>query len=145
MSHVPYKGPPPALAAVASGELQLMFASLVSGLPLTRIGKLRALAVSSRARSGVVPEIPAIAESLPGFESVGWNGIMAPAGTPQSIVQRLATTVAEGMRSANVRTRLAADGSEAVASKPEDFAQFLKRELARYTKVIRSAAIRAEP
>jgi tripartite-type tricarboxylate transporter receptor subunit TctC len=145
MTHVPYKGPPPALAAVAAGELQLMFSSIVSGLPLTRIGKLRALAVSSRARSSVVPEIPAIAESLPGFESVGWNGIMAPKGTPQSVVQRLATAVANGMRNENVRARLAADGSEAVASTPEEFSQFLKHELARYRKVIRDTGIAVEP
>lgn len=144
MVHIPYKGPPPALADVIGGQVQLMFSSIVTGLPLARSGKLRPLAVTSRKRSNAAPDIPAVAETLPDFEAIGWYGVMTPRGTPPAIVDRLAAAIAKGMQSSEVKARVATDGSEAVGSTPREFDRFLRSELARFARVIKAAGIRTE-
>ena len=144
MLHVPYKGPPQALADVVGGQVQLMFSSIVTGLPLSRGGKLRPIAVTSLKRAQAAPEVPAIAETLPGFEAIGWYGVMAPRGTPPAIVAKLAEAIAKGMQAPEVKARVAADASEAVGSTPQEFDRFLRSELARFAKVIKQLGIRPE-
>ena len=144
MTHVPYKGPPPALADTVAGQTQLMFSSIQTGLPLARGGKLRSLAVTSAKRSGAAPDIPALAETLPGFEAIGWYGVVAPRGTPKLAVERLAAAIAQGMQTPEVRARAATDGSEAVGSTPAEFDRFMRSEFARFAKVIKDAGIRSE-
>lgn len=143
MLHVPYKGPTPALADVIGGQVQFAVSSIQTSLPISRGGKLRALAVTSAKRSHAAPEIPATAETLPGFEAIGWYGVVAPAATPPRIVAKIAAAVAQGMQSPDIKTRLAADGSEAVGNQPHEFDRFLRGEMLRFAKVIKDAGIRA--
>src|SRR5471032_285699 len=142
VAHVPYKGPPQALADLAGGQVQLVFASITSGLPLARAGKVRALAVTSLKRSTAAPDIPAISETLPGYETIGWYGVVAPKATPAALVQRLSVAIARGLQSPVVKERLAADGSETVGSTPAEFDRHMASEVARFRKVIRDAGIR---
>ena len=144
MFHVPYKGPTPALADVIAGQVQVMFASITSSLTLTRAGKLRALAVTTRKRAGTLPEVPAIAETIPGFEVIGWYGVMAPGKTPAAIVDKVAAAIAQGVRNTETRARVASDGSEAVGSSPKEFDRLLRSELTRYAKVIKDAGLHSE-
>jgi tripartite-type tricarboxylate transporter receptor subunit TctC len=144
VAHVPYKGPPQALADLAGGQVQLVFASITSGLPLARAGKVRVLAVTSLKRSNAAPDVPTIAETLPGFDTIGWYGVVAPKRTPAAIVNRLSGAIAEGLQSPDVKERLAADGSEAVGSTPAEFERHIRSEVARFRQVIRDAGIRRE-
>jgi tripartite-type tricarboxylate transporter receptor subunit TctC len=144
MQHVPYKGPPPALADVVAGQVQVMFSSIVTGLPLARGGKLRPIAVTSLKRAQAAPEIPSLAETVPGFEAIGWYGVMAPKGTPPQVLERLAAAIAKGMQSPDVKARVAGDASEAVGSSPVEFDRFLRSEMARFAKVIKELGIRPE-
>lgn len=143
MLHVPYKGPTPALADVMGGQVQFMVSSIQTSLPLARGGKLRAIAVTSAKRSEAATEIPPVSDTLPGFEAIGWYGVLAPAGTPQPIVDKLAAAIAQGMQSPQVKARVAADGSEAVGSLPREFDRFLRREIVRFAKVIKDAGLRS--
>jgi tripartite-type tricarboxylate transporter receptor subunit TctC len=144
VAHVPYKGPPQALADLAGGQVQLVFASITSGMPLARAGKIRALAVSSLRRSAAAPDVPAIAETLPGYETIGWYGVVAPKATPAALVNLLSAAIARGLQAAEVKERLAADGSEAVGSTPAEFDRHMASEVARFRRVIREAGIRRE-
>jgi tripartite-type tricarboxylate transporter receptor subunit TctC len=144
VAHVPYKGPPQALADLAGGQVQLVFASITSGLPLARAGKVRALAVTSLKRSPAAPDVPAIAETLPGFETIGWYGVVAPKATPAALVQYLSAAIARGLQAPEVKERLAADGSETVGSTPAEFDRHMASEVARFRKVIRDVGIRRE-
>ncbi len=144
MTHIPYKGPPQALADAAAGQVQVVFASITSGMPLARAGKVRALAVTSLKRSQAAPEVPAIAETLPGYETIGWYGVVAPKATPRALVQKLSEVIARGLKPQDVRERLAADGSEAVGSTPAELDRHMAAEVARFRKVIRDAGIRRE-
>ncbi len=145
MLHVPYKGPGPALADVMSGQVHFMVSSIQTSLPLVRGGRLRALAVTSAKRSAAAPEIPPAADTLPGFESIGWYGVVAPVETPPDIVAKLAAAIAKGMQAPEVKARIAADGSEAVGSQPREFDRFLRSEMLRFSKVIKDAGIRPQP
>jgi tripartite-type tricarboxylate transporter receptor subunit TctC len=145
MVHVPYKGTGPAIAAVVSGQVQMMIAGLPPALPQVKSGKLRGLAVTSRARSRTVPDIPTIAESgYPGFEMVSWHSILAPAKTPKSIVTLLNTELVKILAQPDVKERFASMGVETVGSTPAEFAEHLRSENARFAKVIRAAGIKAE-
>jgi tripartite-type tricarboxylate transporter receptor subunit TctC len=121
-----------------------VFASITSGLPLARAGKVRALAVSSLKRSSAAPDVPAIAETLSGYETIGWYGVVAPKATPASLVQRLSEEIARGLQAPEVKERLAADGSEGVGSTPAEFDRHMAAEIARFKRVIREAGIRRE-
>ncbi|MEO7728204.1 MAG: tripartite tricarboxylate transporter substrate binding protein [Burkholderiales bacterium] len=144
VTHVPYKGPPQALGDLAGGQVQLVFASITSGMSLARAGKVRAMAVTSLKRSAAAPDVPAIAETLPGFETIGWYGVVAPKKTPAALVQRLSQAIAKGLQSPEIKERLAADGSEAVGSTPAEFDRHMANEVARFKKVIKDAGIRRE-
>jgi tripartite-type tricarboxylate transporter receptor subunit TctC len=145
MVHVPYKGIAPALTDLLSGEVQLMFGTVVALVPHIQAGRLRALAVTSRTRSTLLPEVPTLAESgLPDYEAGSWYGIMAPAGTPREIVERLHAAIVKALKTPGVAQRLAAEGAIVIGSTPEEFSRHLKAELARVGKVVRAAAIRIE-
>jgi tripartite-type tricarboxylate transporter receptor subunit TctC len=145
MVHVPYKGVAQALVELMSGEVQVMFGTLVAILPHIKAGRLRALAVTGRNRSALLPEVPTLAEAgLPGYEAGSWYGILAPAGTPPTVVARLNAEINAAIRQPEVRERLAADGAEVIGGTPGDFASHLKIELSRMGKLVRQAGIRME-
>ena len=143
--HVPYKGGAPASAAVASGEVGLSLISLGSALNFVKGGKAKALAITRATRHPSFPEWPTAKESgVPNFAESIWIGLAAPTGTPREIVNRLSTEVGRALRSNELRERLAAMGSEPVGTTPDEAAARIRREIARYTPVIKQAGIRAE-
>lgn len=122
-----------------------MFSSMVAIVPHIKAGKLRALAVTGKKRSPLLPEVPTIAESgLPGYEAGSWYGILAPAGTPRDIVMKLNAEIVKALKQPEVRERLATEGAEAIGGTPEEFAAHIKAELARMGKVIGDARIRMD-
>ena len=143
--HVPYKGTGPALIDLLAGQTQLVFAGVPGIGGHVRAGKLRPLGVSTATRLAVFPDLPTIAEAgVPGYEATQWYGILAPAGTPRPIVERLNREIASGLKAKQVHDRLIADGSEPFGSTPEEFSAFIKMEITRWAPVIKAAGIRAE-
>ena len=143
--HIPYKGSGPALIDLLGGHVSLMFASSPSSMPHVKTGRLRALAVTGAQQSAAVPGVPTIAESgVPGFEAYGWYGVLAPAGTPPQVITRLHTAIFKAMAAPEVVERIAADGSEAVASTPEQFAAHIGRDIPKWAKVIKESGARAD-
>jgi len=142
---VPYKGGAPALNDLVGGQLSFMIENVPGTMPFVRSGKLRALAITSAQRSALDPTLPTMAEAgVPGYEVVGWNGLVAVAGTPSEIVARLQAEVGKALRLAEVRERLAALGAEPVGSTPEEFGAFIRAENARWGRIIREKGIRSE-
>jgi tripartite-type tricarboxylate transporter receptor subunit TctC len=142
MVHVPYKGLSPALTDLLSGQVQLMFSSVVAILPHVKAGRLRALAVSSPARMALLPDLPTIAESgVPGYQSSSWYGILAPAGTPPDVVKRLNAALVKVIAQPAFRDALAREGAEPVGNSPEAFGAFIKAEKERLGDVIRQARL----
>ena len=145
MVHIPYKGLAPALVDLLAGEVQLMFSSMVAILPHIQAGRLRALAVTSPERSSLLPGIPTLAESgLPGYEAGSWYGLLAPAGTPPAIVERLQEESARALKEPLVRERLAAEGARAIGSTPTEFERYIAGEYSRTGKLLRDAHIKME-
>jgi len=145
MVHVPYKGLSPALADLLSGQVQLMFSSVVAIVPQIRAGKVRGLAVTGAKRLALLPELPTVAESgYPGYETSSWYGILAPAGTPREIVTKLNAELAKTLERPEVRNSLIAEGAEPVGGSPEAFAAHIRSEKERLGKLIRDAKIRLE-
>jgi tripartite-type tricarboxylate transporter receptor subunit TctC len=145
MVHVPYKGLAPALADLLSGEVQLMFSSMVAIIPHIKTGRLRALAVTGRKRSPLLPEVPTLEESgLRGYEAGSWYGILAPAGTPPQIVAKLNAGIVQALQQPAIRERLAAEGAEAIGGTPGEFAAHINAELARVGKILRDGGVRLE-
>ena len=140
MTHVPYKGSAPALADLAGGQVQLMFDNLPSSLGLIKGGKLRAIAVTSTTRAAALPDVPTIAESgLPGFEASSWFGVLAPAGTPHEIVAKLNGAIGTWLATPEAKEKLLAQGAIAAGGSPEDFAQHIDRETAKWAKVVKAS------
>ncbi len=138
--HVPYKGGAPSTLAVLSGEVQITFATLPGAMPHIKSGKLKGLAVTTAKRSPAVPAVPTIAESgLPGFDVSSWAGLMAPAGTPKGVVQKLNAATLKALANPEMRERLAGEGAEPVGNTPEQFAAFVKVELAKWARAIKQA------
>ncbi len=145
MVHVPYKGSTPGVIDLMAGHVALMTNSVSTLLAHVQSGKLRALGVASARRVAAAPDIPTIAEAgLPGYESVQWSGLLAPAGTPQEIIARLNREIVAILRVPEMKQRLAADGSELVANSPEEFAVFLKAELVKWAAVVKATGITPE-
>jgi tripartite-type tricarboxylate transporter receptor subunit TctC len=143
--HVPFNGTGPAMNALLGGQVQLFFAQASSALPQVQAGKAVALGVASAKRLAAAPEIPTIAEAgLPGFEVVSWYGLVAPAGTPREIVDKLHAGIARALAAADVRDRLAALGAEPVGNTPAEFAQMQRTEAARWAKLAKESALRAD-
>lgn len=143
--HVPYKGGGPALTAIVAGEVAMLFNNIVSAMPQVRAGKVRALGITSRQRSPVVPELPTLAEAgAPGYEVVSWYGVLGPAGMPPVVVNRLNGTITSIMTAEDMRSRLAAEGVDVMKASPAEFASYVKSEIVKWSKVIRQAGIRAQ-
>lgn len=142
MTHIPYKGTGPALSGILSGEVQVMFGGSISTVPLVKGGKLRALAVAGDRRAKALPEVPTVAEAgYPGYEANTWNGMLAPAGTPRAIVQRLNAEMLKILGSREVIDYMTADGAEPAGGSPEQFAAYIRSEHAKWARVIRDAKI----
>lgn len=145
MEHVAYKGAGPALIDVIAGHVPMMAANIISSLPHVKAGRVRAMGVTSAKRSSAAPEIPAIAESLPGYDAAQWFGLLAPAGTPEDIVTRLHGAVLQVLQEASVRQRFQSDGAEPAPSKsPDEFRQFMRAEARKWSKVVKDAKIQPE-
>ena len=142
--HVPYKGSGPALMALLANEYHYNFAGLQPAQAQVRAGKLRGLAVTTPKRVAALPEMPAVAEALPGFEVVGWYGVLGPANLPQPIVKRLHEELIKILNAPDIRERILADGSEPVGSAPEEFRQFLLADLAKWAKVVKESGAKLD-
>jgi tripartite-type tricarboxylate transporter receptor subunit TctC len=142
MAHIPYKGTGPAMVDMVAGQVATMAATVLTGLPHIRTGRLRPLGITSAKRSAVVPDIPTVAEGgLPGYESVQWYALLAPAKTPAGIVARLHKDMAQVLHSPAIKKRFANDAAETVGNTPEEFARHIKSELDKWEKVAREAGI----
>lgn len=145
MTHVPFKGAVPAINDLLGGRISLIFSSAPPALPHVATGKLRALAVTSGKRSSVSPDLPTVAESgLPGFEVINWYGVLAPARTPKTIVEKLNTEIAKVTKMPDVKERLSSVGIEALSSTPAQFAAFIKEETAKWAKVVKFSGARLD-
>ena len=143
--HVPYRGGAPALADLVAGQLSFMIENVPGTLPFVKDGKLRALAITSRERSALVPDLPTMIEAgVPGYEMIGWNGIFVPKGTGPKIVEKLHGELAEILRGAELREQFAKLGAEAVGNTPIDFSAFVKEKSMRWGKIIRDRGIKPE-
>jgi tripartite-type tricarboxylate transporter receptor subunit TctC len=138
--HVPYKGAPEALTDVLTGRVHFLFASMSSSIGMVKTGKLRALAVTSAKRHPALPELPSMQEAgVPGFEAVAWYGFVGPAGLPRPVVKMLNDALVGALRDEEVKARLANFGCDPVSSTPEEFAAYIKSELAKWAKVVRES------
>jgi tripartite-type tricarboxylate transporter receptor subunit TctC len=145
MTHVPYKGGPLAMVDLMSGNIQLIFATLATGMPYIRAGRVRTLAVASAQRYPLLPEVPTVAEAgVPGFAVNNWAGIFVPAGTPRAIIERLNVEVVKILGAQDVRQKLLEMGLVAGTNTPGEFAAYIQSEGARWAKVIKDANIRLD-
>ena len=134
--HVPYKGEGPALTDLVGGQIQLLTPNLSAAIGFVSAGRIRALAVTSRSRSPQVPGVPAVAETLPGFENLGWFGLVAPTGTPKAVIDKVHRDVVKVLGDAGVRKRFEELGMAPVGNSPAEFAKAMKEETARWAKVV---------
>jgi tripartite-type tricarboxylate transporter receptor subunit TctC len=144
MVHIPYDGGGAALLGVVTGEAQIMLAPILAAMPMVQDGRLHALAVSGRHPDPAAPELPTIAETLPGFSAVSWFGVLAPAGTPSSIITRLNTEFDRIVREPETEKRFAAIGGEPVGGSPSTLASQIHEEIPRWTRVAKEAGIHIE-
>ena len=142
--HIPYKGTTPAIAALIGGEVSIMFATVTGIQPQIKNGRARGLAVTTPKRSNMMPELPTMAETLPGFEMLSWFGLLAPAGTPPAIVNRMNAETTKVLANPDVRSLLAAQGFEVMSGTPEQFGDYIKVEIAKITKLAKTTGIKAE-
>jgi tripartite-type tricarboxylate transporter receptor subunit TctC len=145
MTHVPYKGAPASIIGMITGEAQLTFTTVLIAMPHVKSGKLRAVAVTTRERSSSLPDVPTVNESgLKGYESVAWYGLLAPAGTPAPVIERLHAEVVRSTQTPEVRENLLRQGTDIVASTPARFAQVIREDIATWTRVVKAAGIKAD-
>ena len=144
MTHVPYKGNVPAITDLLAGQTSLLFGTMPTVLPHAKAGKLRALATIGSVRSAAAPELPTVAETLPGFEVNNWVGLLAPAGTPAFIVRMWNGEVNKIMTSADIKQRLPAEGARYAPNTPEEFGAFIKSEIAKWAPVVKASGARVE-
>ena len=142
--HVPYKGSAPGLTAMLSGEVDITFENSLLVMPHLASGKVRALGVTGTQRSKLLPALPTIAETLPGYNASGWYGFVAPAATPKDVVAKLSAEMTRILRQPDVVTRLAGQGAEPVASTPDEFAAFIRAEIDKWAKLVAAAKMKAE-
>jgi tripartite-type tricarboxylate transporter receptor subunit TctC len=137
MTHVPYKGGGPALTDVAGGQVQLMLSTVTAAQSLIKAGRLRPIAVSTAKRIELFPDVPTVAETIPGFEAINWSGIVAPAGTPPATVSKINGVLVRMLRDADVKEKLAREGADPVGSTPEQFTNFVRTEIVKWTRVVK--------
>jgi tripartite-type tricarboxylate transporter receptor subunit TctC len=144
MTHIPYKGTGPLIADLIAGQVSVTIASAVPLSPQVKSGRLRGLAVTSPRRSPAFPELPAIAETVPGYEVVNWFGIFAPAGAPKPVITRINATLNKALQSPDLRKILNSSGADAVGGTPEDFAKVVKADFAKWAKVVKDSGARVD-
>jgi tripartite-type tricarboxylate transporter receptor subunit TctC len=149
MVHVPYKGAQPALTDVIAGQAQLMFATSASVIPYIKAGRLRALAVTTSRRSATVPDLPTVSEAgaesgLRGFEAITWHGVVVPRATPAPLVERINADIVRALGARDLRERLEALGAELAPGTPQDFADYIAREIPKWAKVVKDSGARAD-
>jgi tripartite-type tricarboxylate transporter receptor subunit TctC len=143
MKHVPYRGSAPALIDLLSGQVQVMFDLVPASIGYIRAGKLRALAVTTAQKCDALPELPTIAESVPGYESSTWNGVVAPKGTPPDVIEKLNGAINAALADPTIKARLADLGATTLPGSSADFGKFLASEVAKWAEVIKHAGIKA--
>jgi tripartite-type tricarboxylate transporter receptor subunit TctC len=136
-THVPYKGEGPAIQELIGGQIQMLTPNLGASIGFVKAGRIRALAVTSRSRSPQLPDVPAAAETLPGFENLGWFGLVAPRGTPKAVIAKVHRDVVQVLGSADVKKRFDDIGMFAIGNTPAEFTKAMKEESARWAKVIK--------
>jgi tripartite-type tricarboxylate transporter receptor subunit TctC len=144
MEHVPYKGGAPAVTALLGDQVQVLITPLVEVVSFIDAGKLKALGVTTRQRSSRYPDIPAIAEALPGYEVAPWNGIFVPANTPTDIVNKLSSAIVKGLNQADIKQRLAEQGSDPAGNSPAEFRQFIASEVGKWAKLVQISGAKVE-
>ncbi len=145
MTHIPYKGAAPAMQDLVGGRIDLMFDNLASSLSQVRAGRVKALAVTTAKRSALAPELPTIAESaLPGFDITTWFGVFAPAGTPRAVLEVLHDEFTRALAAPDVREKMLALGAEPVGNRPEEFAEYIRVEAAKYARLVKSSGAKAD-
>lgn len=145
LNHIPYRGAAPAMADVMGGQVPLAFDNILTTMAQVQSGKLRALAVSTQARSSVMPNIPTLAEAgVRGYDATAWFGVLAPAGTPPAIIDQLATAIQKSVKTPEVTETMLKAGAEPVGSTPAQFDAFYKAEVERWAKVVKSAKVQVE-
>ena len=144
MVHVPYKGVGPALSDLIGGQLDLMYPAIASAHPYVQSGRLRALGVTSPKRHPSSPDVPTIAETVPGYESRSWIGVLVPVGTPRDIVNRIHAAVVKVVNTPEIHQGLIAQGTDPETNTPEEFAKYIRGEVARAAKVVKAAGIKPE-
>jgi tripartite-type tricarboxylate transporter receptor subunit TctC len=143
--HIPYKGASPSLTAVVSGEVSVLIGNLIPAGPQIKAGRLRALAVTSRNRSSIMPDVPTIAESgVPGFDATGWFGAFAPAGTPSAIIQKLSAEMGRAVKAKEIRDNIASQGADPVGNSDKEFAAFVRADIEKWKKIFASKRIVAD-
>jgi tripartite-type tricarboxylate transporter receptor subunit TctC len=142
--HIPYKGSGPALMDLLAGQYHYNFAGMQAAQVQVRAGKLRAIAVTTPKRIAALPDLPAVAEALPGFEVVGWYGIAGPAGMPKPVVTKLHVELVRILNRPDVRDRIVLDGSEPAGTTPEDFRQFMLADLAKWAKLVKESGAKLD-
>jgi tripartite-type tricarboxylate transporter receptor subunit TctC len=144
IKHIPYKGEALGLNDLMGGQVQLMVGNIAAASGFVKSGKLRALAVTSRERSPMMPDVPSADEAgLRGFESVGWFGLMAPAGTPRAIIDKIQADTAKALQDPEVKAALAKQGMEPVGNKPEEMAQAIAEESKKWARVVTNRHLQA--
>ena len=144
MIHVPYKGIPPAVTDVLGGRVSMLFTTTISAAPHIKAGKLKALALTSAKRLPTMPDVPTIAETIPGYQAEAFQAVVAPAGVPRPIVEKLAAKIGAIVKSPDIAARFEADGAVPIGSTPQQFAAFLKSEMLKWGRVIKEAGIQLE-
>ena len=144
-THIPYKGAAPAAIDLIAGQVDLMFGDFITCFPYIKAGRLRALAVTAGKRSPLVPEIPTVKEAGgPDLQAVSWSAILAPAGTPAAIVQRLSSEIVRIATSADFNEKMRANGGTPITSTPEELATYMRAEIVRYTKAVKDSGTKIE-
>ena len=145
IQHIPYKGTSPAVSDLLAGQVSGVFANALEAMPLIVSGKVRALAVSGQRRIDSLPQVPTVQEAgVANYLSIQWYGLLAPAGTPAPIIDRLHHSVVKGLKSKTIKDKLVSDGAEAVGNTPQEFAQLIKSEMEKWSKVAKAAGIEPE-
>jgi tripartite-type tricarboxylate transporter receptor subunit TctC len=145
MLHIPYKGATLAITELIGGQIVLYSSSMPPALPLIQAGKLKALGVTTGKRLAPLPNVPTVAESgVPGYEAVNWYGVLVPAGTPKEIVAKLHTDIVRILKQPDVKERFAGEGGEIVADTPEEFGAFIRKEVPKWSKVVKDAAVKID-
>lgn len=142
--HIPYKGSGPSIVDLLAGRYDFSFAGMQAAAPHVRAGKLRGLAVTAPQRVAAMPDVPAVAEAIPGYEFVGWYGLVGPANLPAPVVSRLHEALIKMLAQPDMKDRILADGSEPVGNSPAEFRDFMHRDLAKWTKLVKESGAKFE-